>query len=73
MTKHAAAGAVRAVFAAIAGALARGEDAAGFRQFSAQLRTAREGRNRRTVGPVAAGPSNTVSFRAGKALPDALN
>ena len=75
VTRSAAEDAVRAVFSAIAGALARGEDVtvAGFGKFSRKSRPAREGRNPRTGEPVAIGPSNSVSFRAGKALKDALN
>ena len=75
VTRSAAEDAVGAVFSAITGALARGEDVtvAGFGKFSRKSRPAREGRNPRTGEPVAIGPSNTVSFRAGKALKDALN
>ena len=76
VTKPAAEGAVGAVFAAIAEALARGcEDVtvAGFGRFFRKSRPAREGRNPRTGEPLAIGPSNTVSFRAGKALKEALN
>ena len=61
--------------ALLAGALARGEDVAviGFSRFSRKSRPAREGRNPRTGEPVAIGPSATVSFKAGKALKEALN
>ena len=75
VTKSAAEDAVGAVFSAIAGALARGEEVtvAGFGKFSRKNRPARQGRNPGTGEPVAIGPSSTVSFRPGKALKDALN
>ena len=75
VTKRAAEDAVETVFAAIAGALVRGEDVtvAGVGRFSRTSRPAREGRNPRTGEPVAIGPLNTASFRAGNALKDALN
>ena len=75
MTKQAAEAAVGAVFASIAEALARGEDVTviGFGRFSRKSWPAREGRNPRTGEAVAIGPSATVSFRAGKALKEALN
>ena len=75
MTKRAAEAAVGAVFAAIAESLAGGEDAtvAGFGRFSSKTRPARQGRNPRTGEPVAIRPSVTVSFKAAKALKDALN
>ncbi len=75
MTRRVAKGAVGAVFAAIAGALARSEDAtvAGFGKFSRKSRSGREGRNPCTGEPAAVCPSNTVSFRASTALKDALN
>ena len=73
--KQAADAAVGAVFASIAQALARGEDVAvaGFGRFARTDRPAREGRNPRTGERIAIGPSSGVSFRAGKALKDALN
>ncbi len=73
--KHAAEAAVGAVFASIAEALARGEDVTvtGFGRFSRTERAAREGRNPRTGERIAIGPSAGVSFKAGKALKDALN
>ena len=75
VTKRAAEGAIDAVFAAIAEALARGEDVtlAEFGRFSWKSRPARQGRNPRTGELVAIGLLNTVSFRAGRALKDALN
>ena len=75
ITKQAAEAAVGAVFASIAEALARGEDVAvaGFGRFARTERPAREGRNPRTGERIAIGPSAGVSFKAGKALKDALN
>ena len=75
ITKQAADAAVAAVFASIAEALVRGEDiaVAGFGRFARTERPAREGRNPRTGESIAIGPSSGVSFKAGKALKDALN
>ena len=75
MGKGGAQDAVDAVFSTIAGSLARGEDVAvaGFGKFSRKSRPAREGRNPRTGEPVAVAASATVSFKAAKALKDALN
>ena len=75
ITKQAAEAAVGAVFASIAEALARGEDVAvvGFGRFARTARPAREGRNPRTGERIAIGPSVGVSFKAAKALKDALN
>ena len=75
ITKQAAQAAVDAVFASIADALARGEDVSvtGFGRFSRNERPAREGRNPRIGERIADGPSVGVSFKAGKALKDALS
>ena len=75
MTKQAAESAAGAVFASISEALARGEDVtvAGFGRFARPDRPACEGRNPRTGERIAVGPSSGVSFKAGKALKDALN
>lgn len=75
ITKQVADAAVGAVFASIAEALARGEDVtvAGFGRFARTDRPAREGHNPRTGERIAIGPSAGVSFKAGKALEDALN
>ena len=75
IAKQGAESAVGAVFASIAEALARGEDVAvaGFGRFVRTERPAREGRNPRTGERIAIGPSSGVSFKAGKALKDALN
>ena len=65
---------VNTVFASIGGALARGEDVtvAGFGKVSTRDRGVRMGRNPRTREPVAIGPSRTVSFKAAKALTEAV-
>ena len=75
ITKQAAEAAVGAVFGSIAEALARGEDVTvtGFGRFSRTERPAREGRNPRTGERIAVGPSAGVSFKAGKALKEAMN
>ena len=75
IAKQAAEAAVRAVFASIADALARGEDVTvtGFGRFARTERPAREGRNPRTGERIAIGPSASVSFKAGKTLKNALN
>ena len=75
IARRAAEAAVGAVFASIAEALARGENVTvtGFGRFSMKDRPAREGRNPRTGEHITIGPSAGVSFKAGKALKDALN
>ena len=72
--KQAAEAAVGAAFASIGEALGRGEDVVvpGFDRFARTERPAREG-NPRTGERIAIGPSAGVSFKAGKALKDALN
>ena len=66
--------AVKAVIAALAGALGRGETVrlSGFGTFEAKDRPARIGRNPGTGAPVAVPASRGVRFRAGKALRDAV-
>ena len=56
-------------------ALACGGDVtiAGFGRFARTERPAREGRNPRTGERIAIGASSGVSFKAGKALKEALN
>ena len=73
--KQAAEAAVGAVFASIVEALAHGENVAvvGFGRFARTERPAREGRNPRTGDRIAIAPSSGVSFKASKALKDALN
>lgn len=67
--------AVEAVFAAIGEALARGEDVrvAGFGTFAAKDRPARAGRNPRTGEAVPIPASTVPSFKAARALRDAVN
>ena len=71
----AAEAAVAAVFAAMTEALARGEDVsvAGFGRLSRKDRPARQGRNPATGEAMTIGPSSGASFKAAKALKDALN
>ena len=45
----------------------------GFGTFTGKSRPAREGRNPRTGERIAIGASNSVSFKAGKALREAVN
>ncbi|MDE0172047.1 MAG: HU family DNA-binding protein [Rhodospirillaceae bacterium] len=73
--KATAEAAVAAVFAAMTEALARGEDVsvAGFGRLSRKDRPARQGRNPATGEAMTIGPSSGASFKAAKALKDALN
>ena len=66
--------AVRAVFSAIADALARGETVriAGFGTFSTRARPARRGRNPATGEHIDIAASTTPAFKAGKTLRDAI-
>ena len=66
---------VGAVFSAIADALAREEPVAiaGFGTFATRSRAARRGRNPRTGEPVAVPASTVPSFKAAKALREAVN
>ena len=66
--------AVRAVFSAIADALAGGETVtiAGFGAFSTRSRPARPGRNPRTGETITIAASTAPSFKAGKTLRDAV-
>ena len=66
---------IGAVFSAIADALARDEPVAiaGFGKFAVRERAARQGRNPQTGEPVAIAASRTPSFKAAKALRDAVN
>ena len=75
LSKSDAASAVRAVFATIADALARGETVtiAGFGTFSTRHRPARDGRNPRTGETIAIAASRTPAFKAGKTPRDAVN
>ena len=75
MGPSAAKAAVDAVFAVIAEALARGEDAriSGFGVFGTRARPARTGRNPRTGESVSIAASTAPTFKPGKALKDAVN
>ena len=75
VTRDAAEAAVGAVLSAVGEALARGEPVAimGFGTFTRKSRPAREGRNPRTGERIAIGASSSVSFKAGKALREAVN
>ena len=66
---------VGAVFSTIGDALARDEAVtiAGFGKFTARSRAARRGRNPRTGEAVAIAASKAPSFKAAKALRDAVN
>ena len=66
---------VAAVFSAIGDALARDEPAtiAGFGKFIMRSRAGRQGRNPQTGEPVAIAASRAPSFKAAKALRDAVN
>ena len=63
------------IFGAITDALAKGErvQVAGFGTFSVSHRAKREGRNPQTGEPMTIPASNSVRFKAGKALKDAVN
>ena len=67
--------ALNAVFSANGDALANGETVriARFGMFSARTRAARQGRNPRTGESIAIAASSPHSFKAGKALRDAVN
>ena len=77
VTKATAERLVGAVFSAIAGmrTLAREEPVAiaGFGTFATRSRAARRGRNPRTGEPVAVPASTVPSFKAAKALREAVN
>jgi len=68
-------GAVDAVFEVIAEALAGGENAriTGFGVFGTRERPARTGRNPRTGAAVSIAASTAPTFKAAKALKDAVN
>ena len=75
MNRVAAREAVDGVFATIGEALANGDDVriADFGTFGARNRPARTGRNPRTGEAIWISASRTPSFKAGKALRDAVN
>ena len=75
LTKADATRAIDATFAAIAGALKKGDkvQVAGFGTFAISKRAAREGRNPRTGETVKIPARKAVSFKAGTALKEAVN
>ena len=75
LNKAVAKEAVDGVFEAIGEALANGEEVrlAGFGTFAARSRAARTGRNPQTGEVLSIPASKTPSFKAGKALKDAVN
>lgn len=75
MTKADAANAVDAVLDAVTAALKDGDQVTlvGFGTFLVRKREARTGRNPRTGEPLQIAASNVPSFKAGKALKDAVN
>ena len=75
LTKADATRAIDATFASITEALAKGDKVplVGFGTFAVSKREAREGRNPRTGETVQIAARNSVSFKAGSALKDAVN
>jgi DNA-binding protein HU-beta len=75
ISKAAASRAVDGMVAAITGALQKGDQVSmvGFGTFSVKARAARTGRNPRTGETIQIAASNNPTFKAGKALKDAVN
>ena len=75
LTKADATRAIDATFAAITGALVKGDKVplVGFGTFEVSERAAREGRNPRTGEVMTIPASKTPKFKAGKALKDTVN
>ena len=75
MTKADAASAVDAVLDTVTDAMKEGDQVTlvGFGTFLVRKREARTGRNPRTGEPLQIAASNVPSFKAGKALKDAVN
>lgn len=73
--KAAAGRALDAMVDSITGALKKGDQVAlvGFGTFAIKERAARTGRNPRTGDPIEIAAANIPSFKAGKALKDAVN
>lgn len=73
--KAAAGRALDAMIEAVEGALKKGDTVAlvGFGTFSVKERAARTGRNPQTGKPIEIAAAKIPSFKAGKALKDALN
>lgn len=74
LSKAAAGRAVDAVISSISGALAKGDQVTvvGFGTFLVRKREARTGRNPRTGATINIAASKVPSFKAGKALKDAV-
>ncbi len=75
LSKSSAAKALDAVISSVQGALASGDQVSlvGFGTFSVKHRAARSGRNPQTGAEIQIAASNVPSFKAGKALKDAVN
>ena len=75
LSKSSAARALDAVLGSVQGALANGDQVSlvGFGTFSVKHRAARSGRNPQTGAEIQIKASNVPSFKAGKALKDAVN
>lgn len=75
MSKAEASSAVDAVLDAVTEAMSQGDQITlvGFGTFLVRKREARTGRNPRTGEPLEIAASNVPSFKAGKALKDAVN
>jgi DNA-binding protein HU-beta len=75
ISKAAAGRALDAVISAVTGALKDGESVSlvGFGTFSVKARAARTGRNPQTGAAIQIAAANIPSFKAGKALKDAVN
>lgn len=73
--KAAAGRALDAIIESIEGALKKGDSVAlvGFGTFSVKERAARTGRNPQTGAPIEIAAAKIPSFKAGKALKDAVN
>ena len=75
LSKASAGRALDAVISAVTGALKDGESVSlvGFGTFSVKARAARTGRNPQTGAAIQIAAANIPSFKAGKALKDAVN
>ena len=75
LTKARAGETVDAVLGAITKALKRGDEVSlvGFGTFKSKHRAARKGRNPKTGAEISIAASNSVGFKQGKALKDAVN
>ena len=75
ISKSSAARALDAVVGSVQNALANGDSVSlvGFGTFSVKHRAARTGRNPQTGAEIQIAASNVPSFKAGKALKDAVN